>query len=204
MTLADSDFSIVHALALRKRSDFDGLVRATGAEASEIEAALRRAAEAKVVLAARGNYFVTPDGEKKLRSAYEERFAHHRASLAFGAACDRFEEVNRTVKSLVTQWQTRSVGGRMVPNDHSDEAWDERILEHLAEAHGQAEMVLADLEKEAPRFARYRERLAAALERAGAGEPEWVSGVRCDSYHSVWFELHEDLLRILDRAREER
>jgi hypothetical protein len=203
MTLAESDFPIIHALALRKRSDLDGLVRATGAEASEVEAAIDRAVEAKVVLAARGNYFVTPNGEKILRAAYEERFAHHRASLAFGAACDRFEEVNRTVKSLVTQWQTRSIGGRTVPNDHSDEAWDERILERLAEAHQQAKAVLAELEKEAPRFARYRERLDAALERARAGEPEWVSGVRCDSYHTVWFELHEDLLRILARERVE-
>lgn len=203
MTLAESDFPIVHALALRKRSDLDGLVLATGEDAAVVEAALRRAAEAKLVLAARGNYFVTPDGEKTLRAAYEERFAHHRASLAFGAACDRFEEVNRTVKSLVTQWQTRSLGGRSVPNDHSDEAYDERILEHLAEAHRQAEAVLRDLEKEAPRFARYRDRLGAALELAQAGDPDWVSGVRCDSYHTVWFELHEDLLRILDREREE-
>jgi hypothetical protein len=203
MTLAEADFPIVHALALRKRSDLAGLVRATGADEAEVEAVLRRAADAKLAIAARGNYFVTPDGEKKLRAAYQERFAHHRASLAFGAACDRFEEVNRTVKSLVTQWQTRAIGGRTVPNDHSDETYDERILEHLADAHRQARAVIVELEKEAPRFARYRERLDAALERAQAGEPDWVSGVRCDSYHTVWFELHEDLLRILDRERAE-
>ena len=203
MTLAESDFPIVHALALRKRSDLEGLVRATGADVAKIETALRHAGESKLVLAARGNYFVTPDGEKKLRAAYAERFAHHRASLAFGAACDRFEDVNRTVKALVTAWQTRPIAGRTVPNDHSDEAYDEKILERLAAAHGEAEQRIAELEKEAPRFARYRERLAAALERAEAGEPDWVSGVRCDSYHTVWFELHEDLLRILDRERQE-
>ena len=35
------------------------------------------------------------------------------------------------------------------------------------------------------------------------GEHEWVSDVRRDSYHTVWFELHEELLRIMGREREE-
>lgn len=32
---------------------------------------------------------------------------------------------------------------------------------------------------------------------------DYVGGVRCDSYHTVWFELHEDLLRILGATRHE-
>jgi hypothetical protein len=30
-----------------------------------------------------------------------------------------------------------------------------------------------------------------------------VSDARTPSYHTVWFELHEDLLRVLDRERDE-
>ncbi|NQV20995.1 MAG: hypothetical protein HQ511_06225, partial [Rhodospirillales bacterium] len=45
--------------------------------------------------------------------------------------------------------------------------------------------------------------LLAALEKAEDGETEFVSGAKVDSYHTVWFELHEDLLRILGREREE-
>jgi hypothetical protein len=62
---------------------------------------------------------------------------------------------------------------------------------------------LAGLARRVPRLAHYGKRLTMALERAEAGEGDWVSGVRCDSYHTVWFELHEDLLRMLDRQREE-
>jgi hypothetical protein len=29
-----------------------------------------------------------------------------------------------------------------------------------------------------------------------------MSGVRVSSYHTVWFEMHEDLLRLLGRTRE--
>jgi hypothetical protein len=54
-----------------------------------------------------------------------------------------------------------------------------------------------------PRLSRYLERLEFAYDRILAGEIDWVSGVRIDSYHTVWFELHEDLLRILGRTRQE-
>jgi len=45
--------------------------------------------------------------------------------------------------------------------------------------------------------------LTAALERAEDGAIEWVSDVRIASYHTVWFEMHEDLLRALGRERVE-
>ena len=35
-----------------------------------------------------------------------------------------------------------------------------------------------------------------------SGEIDYVSGVKVGSYHTVWFELHEDLLRLLGRSRE--
>ena len=46
-------------------------------------------------------------------------------------------------------------------------------------------------------------RLDEAYDKVLAGEHDWVSGARIDSYHTVWFELHEDLLRMLGREREE-
>ena len=51
-----------------------------------------------------------------------------------------------------------------------------------------------------PRLAVHRRRLSEALARASAGETDYVSGVRVASYHTVWFELHEDLLRLLGAA----
>lgn len=203
MTLTTIDFEALHAVAIRKRTDLEGLVGSTGLARGEIEAALGRAAEAKLVLLARGSYFVTPDGDGALRSAYTERFGAIRADGGLAADYARFEAVNREVKAIVTDWQVRPVGGQRLPNDHSDPAYDDGVLDRLAQAHERAEKVLAALAQRVPRLVRYGERLAMALERAEAGESDWVSGVRCDSYHTVWFELHEDLLRMLDRQREE-
>ena len=53
------------------------------------------------------------------------------------------------------------------------------------------------------RLAVYKQRLDDADDRVLAGEHDWVRGARIDSYHTVWFELHEDLLRMLGREREE-
>ena len=204
MNLEGEDFDVLHAVALRKRSDAEGVARATGFERAMVDAALARGVETKLLLAAaRGTFLVAPDGDRELREAYPERFAACRADAAFVAAYDRFETVNREVKDVVTRWQMRPVCGASVPNDHSDAGYDESVLDRLSAAHEHAEPVLGALARVMPRLARYAERLESALARAEGGESEWVSGVRCDSYHTVWFELHEDLLRILGRARRE-
>jgi hypothetical protein len=52
------------------------------------------------------------------------------------------------------------------------------------------------------RFADYRARLRAARRRVDDGESEWLTSPRIDSYHTVWMQLHEDLLLALGRDRE--
>ena len=55
-----------------------------------------------------------------------------------------------------------------------------------------------------PATARYGPRLRRAVERVEAGDGEWFTKPSLPSYHSVWFELHEDLLSTLglDRSAE--
>jgi hypothetical protein len=52
-----------------------------------------------------------------------------------------------------------------------------------------------------PRLEKYRARLREALEKVEAGSTKWVSDASIDSYHTVWFQLHEDLLRIVGHQR---
>ena len=42
-----------------------------------------------------------------------------------------------------------------------------------------------------------------ALEQALAGDGRFVASPRVDSYHGVWFELHEDLIQLAGRTRED-
>ena len=51
------------------------------------------------------------------------------------------------------------------------------------------------------RFARYEPRLSTAVHRVESGERDWFTKPLIDSYHTVWFELHEDLLSTLGKER---
>ena len=82
----------------------------------------------------------------------------------------------------------------------SDPAYDARVLDRFAALHERAVPVCADLEAALPRFGRYRVRLTDALERARGGEVACVADTT-DSYHTVWAELHEDLLATLGIPR---
>jgi pyruvate,orthophosphate dikinase len=88
------------------------------------------------------------------------------------------------------------------PTDHADVAYDAAVLARLAELHRDVDAWLTPLVGGLPRLARYGSRLAAANDAAQAGNAGFVASPRVDSYHSAWFELHEDLIRLAGRTRE--
>jgi hypothetical protein len=51
------------------------------------------------------------------------------------------------------------------------------------------------------RFRGYDDRFTAALARVEQGELTWVARPRVDSCHTVWMELHEDLIATLGIRR---
>ena len=111
--------------------------------------------------------------------------------------------INRELKQLITDWQTVEIGGSRVPNDHSNKDYDARIIDRLSALHERFEPVLKSLVACAPRLAVYQRKLEEALAKVEDGDIAWVSDARTESYHTVWFELHEDLLRLLGRVRDE-
>jgi hypothetical protein len=86
-------------------------------------------------------------------------------------------------------------------NDHTDHAYDAGVVARLGAVDQAARPVLADLAAALARFGRYPERLGNALRRVQLGEAEWFTKPLLDSYHTVWFELHEDLLATLGLQR---
>ncbi|MGH9197574.1 MAG: MarR family transcriptional regulator, partial [Acidimicrobiia bacterium] len=62
---------------------------------------------------------------------------------------------------------------------------------------------LKTLEKSSLRFNRYLPRLEDCIERLLEGDQSALTGVMKESYHTVWFELHEDLMLTLGIARTE-
>lgn len=194
---------VMHGLAIKKHGSAEEVAGLMGLDPARTAAALADLAARGRAAAAGGRYMLTPAARIALQGEYSRVYAAQRADPAFLAAHERFERVNLDLKALVTDWQVRTVAGAAVPNDHSDPAHDRRIIDRLGDLHERAEGVLGALAAGLPRLAIYRGKLARALERAEDGAIEWVSDARIESYHTVWFELHEDLLRILGRERRE-
>jgi hypothetical protein len=108
------------------------------------------------------------------------------------------------VKETVTAWQLRppDQGAEPAPNDHADAAYDANVLERLGRLARAADALLGDVVASCSRFETYRRRLAGAAAAAAAGDGRFVASPRVDSVHGVWFELHEELIRLAGRTRE--
>lgn len=193
----------MHALAIRKFGTAEAVAAVIGEDAAAVTAQIEAAVADGEAISGKGAFMLTPKGQAALKAAYPAQFAALRADGGFTGAYDRFEAVNRDLKQLITDWQTMTVAGEQVPNDHSDTEYDAAVIGRLGDLHERAEPVLKAMAGGLPRLQVYLDRLEAALDKVESGETAFVSGAKIDSYHTVWFELHEDLLRILERERDE-
>lgn len=201
---ADAELLALHGLAVKKAGSPAAVAVVLGTEEAGIESALEAAVAAGRAAGAKGTFMVAPAGREWLDEQYPAAFAEFRADPEASEAYERFERINRELLSLFTDWQMMpSAGGERVPNDHSDADYDNGVIDRLGAQHERAEKVLDRFAALEPRLGIYKQRLDDAYDKVLAGEVDWVSGARIDSYHTVWFELHEDLLRMLGREREE-
>ncbi len=140
------------------------------------------------------------DGEGALIAPTEAGVAHPRGLLESelaGGRRDRLGELyeqsfmplNVEFKVLCATWQTE--GGSF------------ELLEALLGVHERITEFLDAASALARRLERYSERLGAAAERVQDGASDALTGPIGESYHNIWFELHEDLLLTLGRSRAE-
>jgi hypothetical protein len=202
--MSDMQLLALHGLAVKKAGGPGAVADVLGAEEGEVASALDAAVAEGRAIGAKGTFMVTPAGRDWLVERYPEAYGGFRADPEATAAYERFEKINRELLGLFTDWQMMpSAGGSRVPNDHSDADYDHDVIDRLGRQHERADKVLGRFAELEPRLAVYARRLDDAYDKVLAGEHDWVSGARIDSYHTVWFELHEDLLRMLGREREE-
>ena len=147
-------------------------------------------------------YQLTPEGKRRgsdLHGTDRETWTVEEAS----GALDGFLPLDIRMKEIVTAWQMREVDGGLVLNDHDDKGYDRAVLQRLAELHADARSWLEPLAVGLARLAVYSRRLDRAADRVSEGDHAYIASPRIDSYHNVWFELHEDLIQLAGRTREE-
>jgi pyruvate,orthophosphate dikinase len=149
---------------------------------------------------AAGMYKLTPDGTAAAKELIEADRRQWGAAEA-EAALDAFLPLDHRMKAVVTGWQMREVNGQQAINDHSDAAYDASVLADLDALHQEVAAWLEPLGTGLPRLAEYGARLDRAADAVRAGDHRYIASPRVDSYHSIWFEFHEDLILLAGRTR---
>ncbi|MGH9050941.1 MAG: hypothetical protein ACRDY4_14530 [Acidimicrobiia bacterium] len=146
----------------------------------------------------RGTFLVlTPEG-RACHAGWARLAPGSQEEAAARRAYDQFLPLNVELLRVVTDWQVRPGN---VANDHRDPGYDWAVLDRLTTLDERTGPIVRRLGSTVERFAGYRTRLRAAVRRLHDGGTEWLSSPAIDSYHTVWMQLHEDLLLALGLER---
>jgi DNA-binding MarR family transcriptional regulator len=146
-------------------------------------------------------FTLTAAGNEALEKSLAEEAL--RGSDDLLAAYDRFLDLNRRLLRVASDWQVRRHGQMEAPNDHSDPLYDAEVIGKLVDLHDAAKVVLRRMRKVADRFGTYLKRLDGCVARLEDGDRAAFTAPMAESYHTVWFELHQDLLLTLGLERED-
>ncbi|SDT30885.1 transcriptional regulator [Actinoplanes derwentensis] len=198
-----TDLLVLHALRCMGFTDLERVADTTGLSTPEAESRLIDLAVAGLVTRIAGpfgGWGVTQAGKAEDARLIAEELATAGSRPAVASAYEAFLLLNPELLDLCSAWHMRTVSGVAEVNDHSDAAYDGRVLIRFTDLDSRAAPVCVSLTTALPRFSGYRARLATALARAESGEREHLTDTTT-SYHAVWFQLHEDLLVTLGIPR---
>lgn len=201
---SEPGFLVLHALRLKGFADDDAVAACTGLDVDAVRVRLKEHAGDGFVVRRDGHisgWSLTSEGKARHADLVASELDRAGARDAVRGIYDRFLQINHEMLAVCTAWQLRDVDDAQAINDHGDADYDQSVIMRLVAIHDRVRPVTADLRERFARFAGYGDRLRAALERVVAGEHEWFTKPVIDSYHTVWFELHEDLLCTLGIER---
>ena len=195
-----TELAVLQGVRLKGRISPADLAATLGADPGDITPIVERLTAAGL-LAEGATLRITQAGSERLAALLaEERAGVDPAAMA--AAYDDFRTVNADFKRLVTDWQLKG-GPNGVPNAHDDAEYDAAVLARLDEVHARTLPIIEAAAAQLPRLSAYATKLAAALDKIRAGETTWLTRPLIDSYHTVWFELHEELIVAVGLSREQ-
>ncbi len=148
---------------------------------------------------AKGRIELSEEGRVRLGellSAEREGLERDDLSALYG----EFLRLDAELKSAIAHWQLLHPRGAVAGGEQRwrDAAWLDPKLDPI---HRRALSLLGRIATGRPRFSNYANRLERAFFGIRQGKPEFVAGVSVDSYHTIWFELHEDLLTTMGKER---
>ena len=203
---ADHEFLVLHGLKLKGFAEPPAISAVVGIDEIHVGPVLAKLAESQLVQRRDGRisgWSLTPTGRTQHGDLLS---AHTKSSGELGnihALYTDFLVLNAELLAVCTAWQVRDLQANEL-NDHLDPDYDAEVIDRLAGIHHGVTPICHDLSTRVARFTPYHPRFVTALEKVNSGLTEWFAKPIIDSYHTVWMELHEDLLATLaiDRSSE--
>lgn len=199
-------FLVLHAVRVGVVREAPALAAAFGMEEAEVETELKGLAEDGLVTHRERpmpGWTPTPAGRTEHRRLAAEELEASGAGAVVDGTYRRFLVLNPELLEVCTAWQLRPEGEAQVLNDHSDASYDAEVVERLAAIDAGVQPLIEELAGQLERYQGYAPRLVGAVEKVRAKQHEWVTKPMIDSYHTVWMELHEDLMATLGIQRGE-
>jgi hypothetical protein len=201
---SDPELLVLHTLRLKGFVDADVVAAACTLSEPVVADVLGRLAGQSFVREREGRIrgwsLTAPgraEGERRLAIELDEVGCRDLVATAY----DRFLELNHPFLECCTRWQLRDTDGALDANHHQDGAYDAAIVDELDRLDDAVQAICSDLASVLARFGYYNGRFAVARLRVRDGEHDWFTKPMIDSYHAVWFELHENLLATLNLER---
>ena len=197
------EVQVTTVLRLAGFVDSEATAQLTGLSVTDVQQQLAQL-EADRLARRRGEtetWWLTPAGHDHNARLLQAEIDHHGLRSEVDALYRRFRTLNQPFLELCTRWQVRVVDGNDVVNDHLDETHDAAAISDLVATHRDVGPIVDQMATLLMRWGGYRGRFEHAVTRVQAGDIDWFARPSVDSYHSVWFELHEDLLATLGIAR---
>jgi hypothetical protein len=203
-TSSDLRTLVLHGMRLKGFAGAEGVAEAVGVTEADAKPELDRLVGDGLATYREGRlsgFTLTPAGREEHARRLAAELEATGARPAIQAAYERFLGINGDLLAICTAWQLRDVGGEQVINDHTDAAHDAAVVDQLGELDAKVQPICADLGAQLDRFGSYGRRLGEALANVRGGDVDWFTKPMIASYHTVWFELHEDLLATLGIER---
>lgn len=183
-----TELKVLQAVRLKGRVSPANLVASVDEDPASVATTIAALTEAGSLIEGK-TLRLSPNGRERLGALLaEERSGTDMAEVA--STYDDFRAVNADFKTLVADWQLKDDQ----PNTHEDADYDAAVLARLDNLHERVLPILAATAAQLPRLSNYSDKLSAALEKVRAGDTSWLTRPIIDSYHTVWFELHEELI----------
>lgn len=183
------EFLVLQAVRLRGRPTLESLVELLDTAAGIIEAAESLIAGGYLRTAGTA-VALTTEGRERL----SEFIASERKELDSARVTELYEafcRLNEECKEIVTAWQMTSA---TTLNDHTDERYDQGVIDRLRDLHERFVPTGEGIAATVPRLRRTVDRLASSIAMLAEGDNRFVASPQVDSLHSVWFEMHEELI----------